>query len=353
VPWELLQEEQVMLSASADTPFSRYLPTWKPWGGSVEARPIRALVAISNPHDLQTRYGLPPVDVALEQRTLRDALAGASKAGLQVDFLDSPVTLERLQAELCKGYHILHVLGHGAFSAKSQQAALYLQNDHELGERVLDDNLAGMLARQGVQPRLVFLSACQSATRSTADAFLGLGPKLVSVGVPAVVAMQDLVTVTSARKFSAMFYRRLLEHGLVDLAMNEARSTLLTAGRWDAGVPVLFMRLRSGRLWAQDDLDTEQPTPQPVARPTGRSEWNTAAIRELLTAAFDDEEIKTLCFDHFRPVYEDFTSGMGKRDKIQRLVEHCVRHERMEELLALVKKGNLAQYARFQSVLKS
>ena len=118
--------------------------------------------------------------------------------------------------------------------------------------RVLDDELVSLLARQGVQPRLVFLAACQSATRSSADAFLGLGPKLVSVGVPAVVAMQDFVTVETARKFSGVFYKRLLEHGLVDQAMNEARSSLLTAGRPDAAVPVLFMRLKSGQLWSAE-----------------------------------------------------------------------------------------------------
>ncbi len=62
------------------------------------------------------------------------------------------------------------------------------------------------------------------------------------------VTMQDNVTVLTARKFGATFYRRLLEHGTVDLAMNEARSTLITNGRYDAAVPVLFMRLRDGRL---------------------------------------------------------------------------------------------------------
>jgi hypothetical protein len=48
---------------------------------------------------------------------------------------------------------------------------------------------------------------------------------------------------------------------------------------------------------------------QSPVRPDGSSEtrqvspaWNTAAIRDLLSAAFNDEELTTLCFDHFRPV---------------------------------------------------
>ena len=74
-PWELLQEGPVMLSAQADTPFSRYLPIALPWSGAVEKRPIRVLVVISDPDDLETQYGLAPVDVALERERLETALA--------------------------------------------------------------------------------------------------------------------------------------------------------------------------------------------------------------------------------------------------------------------------------------
>ena len=106
-----------------------------------------------------------------------------------------------------------------------------------------------MLARQRHRPDLIVLAACQSAQRSTVDAFRGLAPQLVRAGVPAVVAMQAAVSIVTAREFSAAFYRRLLTHGLVDLAVNQARSLLLTAQRPDAMMPVLFMRLKDGKLW--------------------------------------------------------------------------------------------------------
>jgi hypothetical protein len=252
LPWELLQQDAVMLSAQADTPFSRYLPIALPWSGAVQERPIRMLVVISDPADLQAKYDLAPVDVALERETLETALADVAPDELEIDFLDAPATPERLEDALREGYHVLHFIGHGAFSSRRGQAALYMQDQDGNARRVLDGELVSMLARQGVRPRLVFLVACQSATRSTSDAFLGLAPKLVGVGVPAVVAMQDVVTVETARKFSAAFYRPLLEHGYVDLAVNQARSTLLTAGRADAAVPVLFMRLKSGQLWGDE-----------------------------------------------------------------------------------------------------
>jgi hypothetical protein len=73
---------------------------------------------------------------------------------------------------------------------------------------------------------------------------------------------------------------------------------------------------------------------QSPVRPDGSSEtrqvspaWNTAAIRDLLSAAFNDEELTTLCFDHFRPVYEEFAGGMSKGQKVQRLLDYCTRQE--------------------------
>jgi len=208
------------------------------------------LVAISSPQDLET-FNLPPVDAALECATLQAAFDTVGPSRLQPEFLEAPVTLERLEKRLRDGrHHVLHFLGHGKYEDKRKQAVLYLQDAQGNVRVARDIELASMLARQGAQPQLIFLAACQSATRSTADAFVGLGPTLVTIGAPAVMAMQASVSITSAREFSAAFYERLLKHGLVDLAANEARGTLLTAGRPDAAVPVLFMRLRDGRLWS-------------------------------------------------------------------------------------------------------
>jgi hypothetical protein len=96
------------------------------------------------------------------------------------------------------------------------------------------------------------------------------------------------------------------------------------------------------------DLPQAPPAPT-TAEPSGS--WNTEAVRELLSAAFSDGELTTLCFDHFCAVYEGFSAGMGKGDKIQRLLDYCIRHEQMEALLALVRERNLAQYTRFEEQL--
>ena len=179
---------------------------------------------------------------------LETALEELADGQVVPTFLEPPVTLTRLEAAVREGYHILHYLGHGSFNQRRGQAALYLQDDAGNTQIVRDEQLGEMLARQGVRPRLVFLGACQSATQAPGAAFSGLAQKLVQVGVPAVVAMQNAISIETTRVFSRTFYARLAEHGTVDLAMNEARSTLVTGGRLDAAVPVLFMRLEEGEI---------------------------------------------------------------------------------------------------------
>jgi hypothetical protein len=75
--------------------------------------------------------------------------------------------------------------------------------------------------------------------------------------------------------------------------------------------------------------------------------WDTDVIRQLLTEAFDDQELTTLCFDHFRTVYENLSSGMSKGQKIQYLLDYCVRQGQIEVLLELVKERNPTKYDHF------
>jgi hypothetical protein len=74
---------------------------------------------------------------------------------------------------------------------------------------------------------------------------------------------------------------------------------------------------------------------------------STATVRALLNEALTDQELDALCFDHFRPVYDGFSSGMGKGQKVQYLIEHCVRHDELPRLLDLLHRINPTQYDRF------
>ena len=85
----------------------------------------------------------------------------------------------------------------------------------------------------------------------------------------------------------------------------------------------------------------------------GQPAYDLKTVRRLLTAAFGDEELNQFCLENseFRPVYEQFSAGMSKTQKIQRLIEYCERKVLMKRLLALVKEEHARQYAEFESEL--
>lgn len=282
LPWEILREKTAgvitkTVAADSRTPFSRYLAgPWEP-GQAVRARPLKILVAVANPDGLKEKFDLNPVNVEQEQNIIREALAGVSE--LDIQFMETPVTLSKIEAELQKGYHILHMVGHGYFNPKKGTAFFYMADKENKVQPVSEEKFAEMLGRQIHMPQLVFLTSCQTAVRSPADAFRGFAPKLVMAGVPAVVAMQDLVGVAAAQVLEGAFYQRLMAHGRVDLACNEARAQVLSENLpsgWN--VPVLFSRLPDGRL-----LVVDEPEEAPASQ-VGAATVQNGLIRLDLTA---------------------------------------------------------------------
>ena len=91
-----------------------------------------------------------------------------------------------------------------------------------------------------------------------------------------------------------------------------------------------------------------------ISEPMNISEgkYDLQVVRELLGAAFSDEEFMTLAFDRFRPVYDDISGGMVKSEKTRRLVDWCERNLQMEKLMAEVQRRNLNQYERYAPHLK-
>ena len=73
--------------------------------------------------------------------------------------------------------------------------------------------------------------------------------------------------------------------------------------------------------------------------------WDRESIRRLLSAAFDDAELTTFCFERFDPVHQKFSSGLDTGKKIQMLLDYAVRHRQLTTLPGLVRKYNPEQYA--------
>jgi hypothetical protein len=314
LPWErlfhLVGDKEVALAAAAQTPFSRFLMTGLDEQPPAVERTLRMLVAIANPVDLPT--GVSPLHVASEISALANLLAelrdrvhvtilpghtGLSAEqheqllSLGAEVRDGVTSWQAIQRHL-PGCHILHILAHGLFRTDKRTAYLFLEHPgdeyHLVGamDHVADADIANGLAGVHPLPQLVFLAACESAKRPEdgANPFVGLAPQLVQAGVPAVVAMQDLVTMDMARSLTGDFYRRLFDHGQVDLALNEARSLLFEKDQFEWAIPVLFLRLRDGCLFRPSTPPAELFTADGGAtqtRPVALTEERTFLEAEL------------------------------------------------------------------------
>ena len=75
--------------------------------------------------------------------------------------------------------------------------------------------------------------------------------------------------------------------------------------------------------------------------------YDTAALRDLISAALSEDEFTALAFDHFRPVYDQFAAGQTRNQRVQLLLDHAVRNEQMARLAALIQEINPARYREF------
>ena len=215
-------------------------------------RELRALVLVASPDGLE-EYGLSHFDVGGVVADVRLALedvpsvllaAAAGAAG--------PPTLEALCQQITADrYPVLHIACHGKYAGDGGDTVLFLAGsdrrvDPVTGEHLVD-RLRGLRGAAGL-PNFVFLETCQSAAPEAEGALGGLAQRLVrDLGMPAVLAMTNRVSVATARAFTTGFYTRLRSHGAIDQAVVEASSAL--ADRGDLTVPVLVSRLAEQPLF--------------------------------------------------------------------------------------------------------
>jgi hypothetical protein len=244
VRWETLRDpaltpdqENAYLFTGEQTIVSRFLTSgdWRPIRLHPKAQ-LRALVVIANPGSAAA-YQLAPIDVPAGLARVQEALSGISVTVLAPG---GAISLNDLAAKLREGFDILYLVCHGKIV--NQEPLLYLNEGRP--DKGID--LVQTIRELDQRPRMVVLESCQSAGKGEV-AFAGLGPRLAEAGVPAVIAMQGNVFMTTAAAFMKRFFTELLVDGQIDRAMSVARGEVRKAP--DYWMPVLFMRLRNGRIW--------------------------------------------------------------------------------------------------------
>jgi hypothetical protein len=248
--WEMLRApDGTSVTTGERIIFSRFLTssTWRRVA-AVSDRDLRAVVIIANPGDLGSYQpegvGLEPIDVAAERERAARALGAMPITWLAER---GSATLENLVDAVREGCNLVYLVCHGAFFAG--QSRLYLEN--ETGDTVTASGVD--LVREFRQlrqlPSLVVLASCQSGGSASAGALAAVGPSLAALGVPAVLAMQERISVKTSDVFVETFFTELKRDGRLDRAAAVARTRVKAEP--DFWVPVLFSRQQDGCLWHQ------------------------------------------------------------------------------------------------------
>ena len=217
---------------------------------------LRALVVVANPSDVHRfRSGdqpddppLAPIDVAGELERARRGLEPLPVATLGSG---GTATLHNVLDGLRDGPDILYLVCHGA--VVDGEPKLWLETEDGTADVVNGSRLVAGLRGLEQQPRLVVLASCQSAGAAPGTrgddrgALVALGPRLAELGIPAVLAMRGDVSTETVAAFVPRFFAELRRSGQVDRAVAVARRAV--GERPDAWMPVLFTRLRTGRIW--------------------------------------------------------------------------------------------------------
>jgi hypothetical protein len=220
--------------------------------GSVAARlPLKLVVGFASPAQF------PKLDLAAERDYIEKALAGVEE--VQVTFVEH-LTMAGLESA-CRGAHMFHFAGHGSFvwedgGQTCGSGMIFLE---DAGGDTLPfpvEKLALTLRGAGV--RMVFLGGCETGRRDGVNAWSGVAPALMRVGIPAAVAMQYAVFDDAAIAFARRFYQALSAGLSLDEAVVAGRLSILNLGgendvEW--GVPVLYMRSGDGVVFPEMAAD--------------------------------------------------------------------------------------------------
>jgi WD40 repeat protein len=255
LPWEALHDGQDFVSTRSDSPLVRTLPSQD---GVQAIKRLQVRGALRILFVGASPAGLPALEIEQTAVQLRQLLAEAiNRKHIVLDVLTN-ATLPELRSQLLQDYHILYFAGHGS------PEGIYLDDgqgevDEASGQRLAGDPYlvsAETLAREleGKPTRLVFLAACN--TSALLDEKSGLLASFAQTlarlaMLPAIVAMQYSISDKQAHQLTARFFESLAAFYPVDVALAEARKSLIRRGQAgrDVIAPVMYLQAEDGALF--------------------------------------------------------------------------------------------------------
>ncbi|RKH52688.1 CHAT domain-containing protein [Corallococcus sp. AB050B] len=182
------------------------------------------------------------LQLATEEAIITDALM--SNAFIQFESLNIPTPHQLWRKLRDFQPQVLHFMGHGKADESTGDCWIYLRDEKGASTQVRAHDIMEIFG--GVpSPRLVVLSACQSAHGTVSASGHGsIAGALVSQGVAAVIAMQFAISDQAALAFAEEFYACLAKGSLIDEAVTEGRLAIRLKMRnsFEWCTPALYMR---------------------------------------------------------------------------------------------------------------
>jgi len=204
--------------------------------------PLRIMVMVAQPVDAAS------LEIELEWQTLTRALQDLTTVG-RVELQRCGASLAELVPVMRQQKpHVFHFIGHGMFDRRDG-GQLLLEGPDGRGQQATAEELGALLVGQD-SVRLVLLNACETGRSASDDPIAGAAQRLVRMGLPAVIAMQSVVTDPVAIAFTHQFYAALADGYPVDAAVTEGRKAIFVGNHGvEWGTPVLYLRASDTQLF--------------------------------------------------------------------------------------------------------
>ena len=227
------------------TVLSRYLNVPLPLQRGNAEFPLHLLLIVANPKD-QGR-----LDPDEWEEIVREALREPLTRGLLTMDVVKRATRRRIRDVLLRRKpDIVQFVGHGIYRQNKGYLALVDEDTDQTW--VLDDQrFANLFLGFDEHLKVVSLATCESAKSDSPQGFLGIAPRIVQRGVPAVIAMQYSVLVKTAKLFMEDFYVALAASKPIDWAVQTARNAIsqeMGLDNREFATPVLYMRAPDGEI---------------------------------------------------------------------------------------------------------
>ncbi|EFO80633.1 hypothetical protein OSCT_1499 [Oscillochloris trichoides DG-6] len=302
---------------------------------SLSTNNLSALIVAANPVNL-SYYHLTPFNAPMLAARIVSVLSGhktrqAVSGGTTIPSLNT--ICDCLSESPCS---LLHIICHGRFKKDDGESVLFLENHDGSGqtEVVTATRFIERLSQVVNLPYLIFLESCESAMFNGMSVAASFAQRLIEdLGIPTVIAMSDRISIQSADQLAVATYRKLLIHGEPDRALNEALTTI--TDQPDVLVPVLMTRLEAATLF----------TPSPIRDLPIKTD--SRSIRKILIAAFNIDEIETLCIEVMAalrdaerplPISLEQIGGTSKDTRVLRIVAEIERYGALPFLIAAMQR---------------